>query len=88
MRIVINDGEFNKQERTSKMNTNNIEFTKRDEQLDAKIEKFRQLTEVAMGQGTLIINGVVYDSVSIWRMLAKEALDIAEQQEWFENQEG
>ena len=36
------------------------------------------------GQGTITIDGVTYDSVSIWRMLAKEALDIAEQQEWFE----
>lgn len=63
---------------------NNNEITKRDEKLDEKIEKFRQLTEVAAGQGTITIDGVTYDSVFIWRMLAKEALDIAEQQEWFE----
>ena len=66
---------------------NNYEITKCDEKLDEKIEKFRQLTEVAAGQGTITIDGVTYDSVFIWRMLAKEALDIAEQQEWFENNE-
>lgn len=66
---------------------NNNEITKCDEKLDEKIEKFRQLTEVAAGQGTITIDGVTYDSVSIWRMLAKEALDIAEQQEWFKNNE-
>ncbi|QLL74594.1 hypothetical protein [Lactobacillus crispatus] len=63
---------------------NNNEITKCDEKLDEKIEKFRQLTEVAAEQGTITIDGVTYDSVFIWRMLAKEALDIAEQQEWFE----
>lgn len=63
---------------------NNNEITKCDEKLDEKIEKFRQLTEVAAEQGTITIDGVTYDSVYIWRMLAKEALDIAEQQEWFE----
>lgn len=63
---------------------NNNEITKCDEKLDEKIEKFRQLTEVAAGQGTITIDGVTYDSVYIWHMLAKEALDIAEQQEWFE----
>lgn len=63
---------------------NNNEITKCDEKLYEKIEKFRQLTEVAAGQGTITIDGVTYDSVYIWRMLAKEALDIAEQQEWFE----
>ena len=66
---------------------NNNEITKCDEKLDEKIEKFRQLTEVAAGQGTITIDGVTYDSVFLWRMLAKEALDIAEQQEWFENNE-
>lgn len=63
---------------------NNNEITKCDEKLDEKIEKFRQLTEIAAEQGTITIDGVTYDSVYIWRMLAKEALDIAEQQEWFE----
>lgn len=61
------------------------EFDKRDKEFDEKIEKFRQLTEVATGQGTLTIDGITYNSVSIWRTLAKEALEISEQQEWFEN---
>ena len=64
-----------------------MEFDKRDEKMTQDIETLKMLIESAENESTEIIDGVTYPTSHIWREIAKNALDLADQQEWFESYE-
>lgn len=61
-----------------------MEFDKRDKKMTQDIETLKMLIESAENESTEIIDGVTYPTSHIWREIAKIALDLADQQEWFE----
>lgn len=63
------------------------EFEKRDKQMTSSIKDLKTLVENAESEGIQIIDGVTYSSSHMWVEIAKMALDVAEQQEWFERYE-
>ena len=63
------------------------EFTKRDKKMTAEIATMKDLIEHAENEGVEIIDGVTYSASHTWVEIAKMALDLAEQQEWFERYE-
>ena len=64
-----------------------MEFDKRDKKMTQDIESLKTLIEGAENESTEIIDGVTYPTSHIWREIAKNALDLADQQEWFERYE-
>ena len=46
--------------------------------------KLKKAVDVAESQGVETIDGVTYDASHIWRDVAQMALDLADQQEWFD----
>ncbi|OXC25249.1 MULTISPECIES: hypothetical protein [Lactobacillus] len=64
-----------------------MEFDKRDKKMTQDIETLKMLIESAENESTEIIDGVTYPASHIWREIAKNALDLADQQEWFERYE-
>ena len=64
-----------------------MEFDKRDKKMTQDIETLKMLIESAENESTEIIDGVTYPTSYIWREIAKNALDLADQQEWFERYE-
>ena len=64
-----------------------MEFDKRDKKMSRDIRTLKELVECAENQGTEIINGVTYPASHTWREIAQLALDLADQQEWFERYE-
>ena len=64
-----------------------MEFDKRDEKMTQDIESLKSLIEGAENGSIEIIDGVTYPTSYIWREIAKIALDLANQQEWFESYE-
>lgn len=64
-----------------------MDFDKRDKKMTQDIETLKMLIESAENESTEIIDGVTYPASHIWREIAKIALDLANQQEWFESYE-
>lgn len=64
-----------------------MEFDKRDKKMTQDIETLKMLIESAENESTEIIDGVTYPTSHIWREIAQLALDLADQQEWFERYE-
>ena len=58
-----------------------MEFDKRDKKMTQDIETLKMLIESAENESTEI------PTSHIWREIAKNALDLADQQEWFERYE-
>ena len=59
------------------------EFDKRDKKMSHDIDELKKAVNVAESQGVVTIDGVTYDASHIWRDVAQMALDLADQQEWF-----
>ena len=60
------------------------EYNKRADQLDKDISTVKALIENAESQGWETIDGVTYGASHTWREVAQLALDLADQQEWFD----
>ena len=60
------------------------EFDKRDKKMSHDIDELKKAVDVAESQGVETIDGVTYDASHIWRDVAQMALDLADQQEWFD----
>ena len=63
------------------------EYNKRANQLDKDISTVKALIENAENEGYETIDGVMYGASHTWREIAQMALDLADQQEWFERYE-
>ena len=63
------------------------EYNKRADQLDKDISTVKALIENAENEGWETIDGVTYGVSHTWREIAQMALDLADQQEWFERYE-
>ncbi|MCO0806753.1 hypothetical protein NGA74_02100 [Lactobacillus helveticus] len=59
------------------------EFSKRDNQMAKDIDTLKALVDNAENQGWETIDGVNYGASHTWREVAQLALDLADQQEWF-----
>lgn len=59
------------------------EFSKRDNQMAKDIDTLKALVDNAENQGWETIDGVTYGASHTWREVAQLALDLADQQEWF-----
>lgn len=57
---------------------------KREQKIENSIEELKNLEESAESQTDIVINGTSYPASHTWREIAKLALNIADQQEWFE----
>lgn len=64
-----------------------MEFDKRDEKMTQDIETLKMLIESAENEDWETIDGVTYGASHTWREIAQLALDLADQQEWFERYE-
>ena len=64
-----------------------MDFDKRDKKMTQDIETLKMLIESAENESTEIINGVTYSASHTWREIAQLALNLADQQEWFERYE-
>lgn len=60
------------------------EFTKRDNRMSKDIDTLKALVDNAENQGWTTIEGVTYGASLAWREVAQLALDLADQQEWFD----
>lgn len=63
------------------------EYNKRANQIDKDISTAKALVENAENEGWETIDGVTYGASHTWREIAQIALDLADQQEWFERYE-
>ncbi|MBW8014231.1 hypothetical protein E0712_07355 [Lactobacillus helveticus] len=63
------------------------EYDKRDAQMTKDIDTLKELIENAENEGTETIDGVTYGAPHTWREVAQLALDLADQQEWFDRYE-
>ena len=63
------------------------EYNKRANQIDKYISTVKALVENAENEGWETIDGVTYGASHTWREIAQMALDLADQQEWFERYE-
>ena len=63
------------------------EYNKRANQIDKDISTVKALVENAENEGWETIDGVTYGASHTWREIAQMALDLADQQEWFERYE-
>lgn len=63
------------------------EYNKRANQIDKDISTVKALVENAENEGYETIDGVTYGASHTWREIAQMALDLADQQEWFERYE-
>lgn len=63
------------------------EYNKRANQIDKAISTVKALVENAENEGWETIDGVTYGASHTWREIAQMALDLADQQEWFERYE-
>ena len=59
------------------------EFSKRDNQMAKDIDTLKALVDNAENQGWETIDGINYGASHTWREVAQLALDLADQQEWF-----
>ncbi|MCO6528627.1 MAG: hypothetical protein J6572_10625 [Gilliamella sp.] len=66
------------------MNLTDKEFDKRDDKMSADITQIRNLIDSAENLETEIVDGVRYPTAHIWKSVAKLALDLSDQQEWFD----
>ncbi|RMC46544.1 hypothetical protein [Lactobacillus sp. ESL0230] len=66
------------------MNLTDKEFDKRDNKMSADITQIRNLIDSAENLETEIVDGVSYSAAHIWKSVAKLALDLSDQQEWFD----
>lgn len=64
-----------------------MEFDERDKKMTKDIKKLKMFIEDAENESTDIVDGVAYPASHIWREIAQLALDLADQQEWFERYE-
>lgn len=64
-----------------------MEFDERDKKMNEDIETLKLLIVNAELEGTEVIDGVTYPVSRTWRKVAQLALDLADQQEWFEHYE-
>lgn len=64
-----------------------MEFDERDKKMAKDIKKLKMFIEDAENESTDIVDGVAYPASHIWREIAQLALDLADQQEWFERYE-
>jgi hypothetical protein len=64
-----------------------MEFDERDKKMTKDIKNLKMLIEDAENEGTEIIDGVTYPASHTWREIAQVALNLADQQEWFERYE-
>lgn len=60
------------------------EFAKRDSQMSKDIDTIKALVDNAENQGWETIDGIDYGVAHTWREIAQLALDLADQQEWFD----
>lgn len=63
------------------------EYDKRDKQMSKDISNLKKLVECGESQTCTIIDGVSYGASHSWYEVAQLALDLAEQQEWFDRYE-
>ena len=63
------------------------EYDKRDKQMSRDISNLKKLVECGESQTCTIIDGVSYGASHTWYEVAQIALDLAEQQEWFDRYE-
>lgn len=63
------------------------EFAKRDNRMSKDIDTLKALVDNAENQGWTTIEGVTYGASLAWREVAQLALDLADQQEWFDRYE-
>lgn len=65
------------------------EFDKHDKKMMNNVAELEQLVEWAQQDNTAFteIDGVKYGSAHLWREVAEKALDLANQQEWFDRYE-
>ena len=63
------------------------EYDKRDAQMSEDISTLKALIENAENGGWETIDGVNYGASHTWREIAQMALDLADQQEWFNRYE-
>lgn len=63
------------------------EFAKRDNRMSKDIDTLKALVDNAESQGWTTIDGVTYGASYTWREIAQLALDLADQQEWFDRYE-
>ncbi|MCM1514674.1 MAG: hypothetical protein NC090_06760 [Anaeroplasma bactoclasticum] len=71
----------------SETDQDKLEFEKNDKKMSDTIDDLKGLVECAEGQGTTSIDGKTYDTAHVWREVAEIALDLANQQEWFDRYE-
>ncbi|MGQ5709469.1 hypothetical protein [Lactobacillus sp. PSON] len=60
------------------------EFEENDKKMTNNIEELKQLIETAENDGFTVIDGKEYGSAHIWREVAEIALELANEQEWFD----
>lgn len=65
------------------------EFDKHDKKMMNDVAELEQLVEWAQQDNTAFteVDGVKYGSAHLWREVAEKALDLANQQEWFDRYE-
>lgn len=63
------------------------EYDKRDKQMSKDISNLKKLVECGESQTCTIIDSVSYGASHSWYEVAQLALDLAEQQEWFDRYE-
>ena len=63
------------------------EFAKRDNRMSKDIDTLKALVDNAESQGWTTIDGVTYGASYTWREIAQLALDLADQQEWYDRYE-
>lgn len=65
------------------------EFDKHDKKMMNNVAELEQLVEWAQQDNNSFteVDGVKYGSAHLWREVAEKALDLANQQEWFDRYE-
>lgn len=66
------------------MNLNDKEFDKRDKKMSGDIAEIRKFIDAAEDLGIEIVDGIEYPTAHIWKNVAEKALDLSNQQEWFD----
>lgn len=67
------------------MSLNDEEFDKRDKKMSKDIAEIRKFIDAAEDLEIEVVDGVEYPTAHIWKSVAEKALDLSNQQEWFDN---
>lgn len=67
------------------MNLNDKEFDRRDKKMSGDIAEIRKFIDAAEDLEIEIVDGIEYPTAHIWKTVAEKALDLSNQQEWFDN---